>query len=110
MAKRYYCNRRLRHRGKWLQPGDEIVVEPFMKIGPWVHMDYVRVVEDSDAAPLPAPVKEPVVAVAEDLGGLKKAELVALLGERGHSLGDITGTGSGGSVTKHDLVSFLEGG
>lgn len=110
MAKRYYCNRRIRHRGEWLQPGDELVVEPFMKIGPWVKLDYVRVVEDGEAAPLPVPAKEPVAAVAEDLDELKKAELVALLGERGHSLDDITGTGSGGSVTKKDLVAFLEGG
>lgn len=106
MAKRYYCNRRLRHRGEWLQPGDEIVVEPFMKIGPWVRMDYVRVVDDGDSAPLPVPVKGPVVD-AVDLDGLKKAELVALLGERGRSLDDITGTGSGGLVTKNDLITFL---
>jgi hypothetical protein len=100
MAKRYYCNRPIRHRGEWLQPGDELVVESFMKIGPWVRAGHVRVVDDG--AP---PVKRPVVTV--DLGGLKKAELVAMVGERGRSLDDITGTGSGGSVTKKDLVKFL---
>ena len=109
MAKRYYCNRRLRHRGKVLEVGDEIVIDPWMKIRSWIELDYIRVVEDDEATPPPVPVKEPVVEVAEDLAGLKKAELVALLGERGHSLDDVQGTGSGGAVTKADLVAFLEG-
>jgi hypothetical protein len=109
MARKYIANGRLRYRDGWLEPGDEFVVEPYMKIRAWIERGLIRVVESDDAPASPPPADEPVAETSsDDLTELKKAELVAMLGESGHSLEDVEGTGSGGSVTKQDLVDFLK--
>lgn len=104
MASRYICNKRIRLGGKIREPGDIVVYEPWMKIGPAEKMGIVSKVDDEGNLPAPARAR---AGLPEDLESLKKAELVDLVEGLGFDTDDVEGTGSGGLVTKADLVTFL---
>ena len=84
------------------EPGFIFEKKPYMgNLIAWVHTGYIRKLDAMDGAP----VKQ---EIPPDLDALKKSELIDLLDGLGFSMDDIDGTGSGGLVTKADLIQFIK--
>jgi hypothetical protein len=104
MAK-YICRRRLQHGGGWLEPGMEFPIVPSQNWRPLLSMGWIEKVEDS--VPISVqPTRPRAPTIPADLSKFKKAELFDLIDELG--IGEIDGTGSGGLVTKADLIRAIK--
>lgn len=104
---RYICCRRLRHGGEWLMPGQEFPVASNINWKPLLSMGWIEKVADGVPTPAPARPSAPASSnIPKDLSKLKKPELFDLAEELG--IDKIEGTGSGGLVTKADLVRAIK--
>jgi hypothetical protein len=86
-------------------PGQEFPVASNLNWKPLLSMGWIEKV--SDEVPVPAPAQSARnVELPSDLSSLKKAELFDLAEELG--IAKIEGTGSGGLITKADLVRAIK--
>ncbi|KPK43089.1 MAG: hypothetical protein AMJ65_06865 [Phycisphaerae bacterium SG8_4] len=103
MSERYVCLvDGVRAAGRVMQKGDTFERLPWM--GPltaWVNKGNIRRVTNDDG-------QSAKQEIPPDLDSLKKAELIDVIDGLGFSIDDVTGTGSGGNVTKADLILFLK--
>lgn len=105
MAK-YVCRRRLKHGGRWLEDGQEFPVRDNENWRPLLSMGWIERVSEETPAPAPPQPSTPRSTLPDDLSSLKKAELFDLAEEL--SVGNVEGTGSGGLITKADLVRAIK--
>lgn len=106
MAK-YVCRRRLKFGDGWLEPGMEFPVRPYLRYDYLLSMGWIERAIDGASVPAPAQVSSQLRSVLPaNLSSLKKAELFDIADEL--NIGTIDGTGSGGLVTKADLMRAIK--